>query len=252
MTPIRIRGTLGELYGELNVPDRPAPMPLVIFSHGFGGNLLGHADYAAHFLSRGLATFGFDFTGGGLDIRSGGRMTDMSVLTEAQDLFRVVDYFQGSPRFSRLFLFGASQGGFVSAWAACERPDDFDAVVLEYPAFVLQDDAWERRPESGIFPEEEIVLGRPIGRRYNEDAISFDIYARLGSLTADVLIVHGDADPIVPLAYTERAQRKLPHAEALIFEGQGHGFTGEARQEAMEEECRFLLMRRNGRIGFQP
>ena len=51
-----IVGSMGNIYGELTLPARmETPAPLVILSHGFGGDLNGNRDYAEYFVSRGMA-----------------------------------------------------------------------------------------------------------------------------------------------------------------------------------------------------
>lgn len=241
MEQIHISGSLGNLYGELQIPGDEGPWPLVIMSHGFGGTHAGHQDYANYFSSRDLATFSFDFCGGGFGSKSDGTMLEMSVLTEAEDLSAVIDHFKGDRRFDRLLLWGASQGGFVSACVAAKRPEDVAALMLEYPAFVLQDDARARADADGGFPEVDNVMGIRIGRRYSEDAVSFDVYDVIGGYAGDVLILHGDRDGIVPLRYSRRAAAVYSSAELAVLQGQDHGFVGEARTEAMRREAEFLL-----------
>ncbi len=80
-----------------------------------------------------------------------------------------------------------------------------------------------------------------ISRKYNEDAVSFDLYDMIGAYTGPVLILHGDKDAIVPLRYSERAAQIFPNAELVVMPGQGHGFMGKARTEAMEKESTFYL-----------
>ena len=235
-----IQSSNGKIYGELNIPDAESPIPLVILSHGFGGNLLGNQDYAAHFFSQGFATYNFDFCGGGFGSKSDGTMLDMSVLTEADDLNAIIDFFKDDARFSEIYLWGASQGGFVSAYVASQRPQDVAKVILEFPAIVLQDDAKARANADGSFPETSRVMGVAISRKYNEDAVSFDLYDLIGAYTGPVLILHGDKDPIVPLRYSQRAAEVFPNAELIVMPGQGHGFMGKARTEAMEKETDFF------------
>lgn len=237
---VRIAGSLGDVFGILEIPASSGPLPLIILSHGFGGNLSGNQDYADHFLGQGFAIFNFDFCGGGFGSRSAGTMQQMSVLTEAADLNAVVDHFSQDARFSRIFLWGASQGGFVSSYVAAQRPADIAAVVLEFPAFVLQDDARAKADENGNFAEKSNVMGVTIGRVYNEDAVSFDIYDVIGGYTGDVLILHGDRDGIVPLRYSQRAQEVYASAELIVMKGQNHGFMGKARQEAKDTETAFF------------
>jgi len=243
MEEVLINGSMGQIYGVLTMPEAATPVPLIILSHGFGGNLIGNRDYADYFVVQGFATYNFDYCGGGMASKSAGTMREMSVLTEAEDLNAIIDHFQGDPRFRCILLWGASQGGFVSAYVSAHRPKDVKAVVLEFPAIVLQDDAKERARPDGSFPETSDVMGNTIGRKYNEDAISFDLYDIIGAYTGPVLILHGDKDPIVPLRYSERAAGVYMSAELIVYPGQGHGFMGTYRDEAKKAEAEFF--RRN-------
>ena len=105
-----------KIYGKLFLPDSASPVPLVILSHGFGGNHSGVKGYATAFAEHGIAAYIFDFIGGGNHIKSDGKMTEMSVLTEAEDLTVILDNLKADSRFKpeQIFLFGESQGGFVS------------------------------------------------------------------------------------------------------------------------------------------
>ena len=240
MTEIIIQGSMGKLYGILQFPGAEAPYPLIILSHGFGGSHVGNQDYADYFTAHGFATFNFDFCGGGFGSKSDGTMLEMSVLTEAEDLNAIIDHFKTDDRFDCIYLWGASQGGFVSSYVAARKPEDVAAMVLEFPAFVLQDDAKGRANPDGSFPDTESVMGITIGHRYGEDAVSFDIYDVIGNYKGDVLILHGDRDGIVPLRYSERAVDVYENAELIVMERQNHGFLGKARTEAMERETAFF------------
>lgn len=244
MNEIIIPGSMGDIYGILQLPGTAGPVPLIVLSHGFGGTHGGNQDYADHFLDRGFATYNFDFCGGGFGSRSAGTMLEMSVLTEAEDLNAIIDHFKADGRFDRVFLWGASQGGFVSSYVAAQRPRDVAAMALEFPAFVLQDDAKARANPDGTFPETESVMGARIGHIYGEDAVSFDIYDVIGGYGGDVLILHGDQDGIVPLRYSQRALEAYPSAELVVMEGQDHGFVGQARAEAKEREATFFTEHR--------
>ena len=157
------------IEGVLYLPDDDSKMyPTVILCHGFGGNY--------HFLTRriaqdlaqnGYAAYAFNFRNP--DTRS---MLNTSPLTEAKTLNTVIDQIKQQPFVdqSKLFLLGESQGGFVSAYVASQRaaePDDIRALILYYPAFVLQDDAKARNPhyqEEGYqFPETESIMANQIG-----------------------------------------------------------------------------------------
>lgn len=239
-TEYRIPGSIGNIYGVLQMPEKEGPVPLVITCHGFGGTHLGALDYANYFVEGGYAVFSFDFCGGGLLCYSDGTMVQMSVLTEATDLNVIIDQFRDDPRFSGIFLRGESQGGFVSSYVAGKRPEDIAGLILEYPAYVLQDDAERRRLTDGSFPESSRLLGMKIGRIYSEDVTSFDIYEVMANFDGPVLILHGDRDTLVPMSYSDRAMETFRNAELIVMPGQGHGFRGSGREDAKKKELAFL------------
>lgn len=235
------RGTK-KIYGKLYLPEKNGPLPLVIMEHGFGGNLTLMENYARSFSENGFAVYAFDFAGGGVLSRSDGKMTEMSVLTEAADLNTVIDGLKDRNEFDpeNIFLFGGSQGGFVATYVASARPSDIRALVVLYPAYVLQDDAWRRSPDPQNIPETLDVMGMTIGRIYNADAMSFDIYDHMKDYPGNVLIVHGTGDEIVPLSYSERAARTFPCARLVTIKDAGHGFSGKDESDAAETAIRFI------------
>lgn len=69
------------------------------------------------------------------------------------------------------------------------------------------------------------------------------------------LILHGEADPIVPVAnaYAIEAllrQQNVPH-EIKVYPGQGHGFRGEAERDALQRSLTFLQRHLTG-AGARP
>ena len=177
---------------------------------------------------------------------SNGKMVSMSTLTEWRDLSCVTDAVSQMDFVDQenLFLLGESMGGFVSAYTAAQRPEDYRAIVLLYPAFVLQDDAWAKFPGGPQeAPEVEVIYGMEIGRQSYIDNMSFDIYEVIDSYQGDVLIVQGDADPVVPLSYSERALDVYPSARLVVIEGASHGFRGANVEKAGMVSLDFVLER---------
>lgn len=224
-----------DIYGVMYLPvEEKEAYPTVILSHGFGGSTANCEPYAEIFAANGYACYVLEFRGGGPNSRSSRTMTEMSVLTEAEDLTAVLeqvkelDYVDAS----QVFLWGESQGGFVSSYVAAQHPDEVKALALFYPAFVLQDDARERNPDPENLPETETVMGLTIGAVYARDAMSFDIYDVIGNYKGDVLILHGDEDPIVPLSYAERADEVYESSELIVIPGAGHGFLDQVDETA--------------------
>ncbi len=226
-----MRGDL-RIFGRLYLPeDEDTPLPLVILSHGLGSNHEIMEPYAQSFAENGIAAFVFDYIGGSEVSLSDGSMTEMSVLTEAEDLSCILDRFLADSRFAQdeIFLFGGSQGGFISAYVAGMRPEDVAGLVLLYPAFNLQEISLALISENGEVPETVNFGPHTVGSIYLKDMQGFDIYEILSNYSGYTLLFHGTADPLVPVKYSEKALEVLEKAELLIVEGAGHGFTGEDR-----------------------
>ena len=237
-----------KIWGMLYLPERSGPLPLVICAHGFGGNYEHVKAYAQAFARSGIAAFAFDFIGGGYGSRSDGTMMEMSVLTEASDLCAVIDRMKEMPEFDpdRIFLLGASQGGFVASYVAGIRPDDVAGLIALYPAYVLQDNAWKQTPDPDSIPETISLMGVRLGGIYNRDAMSFDIYDILPNYPGKVLILHGTVDMIAPISYSERAAEVFPDAVLVRYEGANHGFFGQDGVRSENEAVAFVREILNG------
>lgn len=224
------------IYGLIYIPQNAGEkMPAVIISHGFGGSHRSGAQYARALAERGYVVYCFDFCGGSPGSRSDGSTLEMSLFTEQADLeaviamVRALDYVDAD----NLFLLGTSQGGAVSALAAAARPQDIRGMVLLYPAFVMVDEANARFQSATDIPETYFFMWMEVGRAYFEPLLDYDIYAAIAAYANDVLLIHGDADSIVPLSYSERAAEVYPSARLLTIPGAGHGFSGADAQQAI-------------------
>lgn len=237
-----MRGDL-RIFGRLYLPaDAQMPLPLVILSHGLGSNHEIMEPYAQSFAENGIAAFVFDFIGGSEVSLSDGTMTQMSVLTEAEDLSCILDRFREDIRFvqDEIFLLGGSQGGFVSAYVAGKRPEDVAGLVLLYPAFNLQEISVALISKYGEVPETVTVGEHTVGSIYLKDMQGFDIYEVLSNYSGATLLFHGTADPLVPVEYSERVLEVLEDAELVLVEGAGHGFTGEDRSRTAAMSVAFV------------
>ena len=73
------------VYGIAEFPEGEGKWPIVIFCHGFNGTADDFAEYSEYLVSRGVATYRFDFCGGSVNSRSSMKTYEMSLFTEKED-----------------------------------------------------------------------------------------------------------------------------------------------------------------------
>ena len=234
-----------KICGELYIPNNSYDeFPLVILSHGFGSNMSSTRELGKSLCKIGFASFIYDFIGGGYSIKSDGQMTEMSVLTEANDLNVVIDELKDDERINEdnIFLLGQSQGGFVSTYVAGNR-DDIKGLIDYYPAFCIRDDAEEVYKNADEVPDIYQLAkmgGVSLGKIYYVDCTSFDIYEVMENISCNTLLMHGTNDNVVPISYAERASTTIPNCEYIVYQGQGHGFSGDAEKDSAQRTINFL------------
>ncbi|AXQ78476.1 alpha/beta fold hydrolase [Streptococcus chenjunshii] len=223
------------IYGRALIPQTNKPAVTVVFSHGFGGNHEQELTLQEYLASSGIAVYAFDFAGGSgySPGQSEGEMTDMSVLTEVQNLEDALAVIRNQEfaDSDNIFLLGASQGGVVSSITAAENPKMVKGLFLLYPAFSLFDDAHDRFESAEAIPETYNLMGLTVGSRYFTDIWDYDIYDKIGQYGGDVGIFHGTDDDLVPMSYAERAGDTFPHAVLTQLKGEGHGFSDSAQEK---------------------
>lgn len=218
------------IYGEIYIPDGAGEaMPAAIFSHGYGGTHAIGAPYAQALAQKGFVVYCYDFRGGSNASRSDGSPLDMSVFTEKADLEAVLSMLQSLDYVDneRIFLMGTSQGGMVSAIAGAAHPEEIRGMMLLYPAFCIPENARAQFSTLENVPDQVSFFSwLTVGRRYVEDVWEYDVYADVAAYEKNVLILHGDQDGIVDIAYSHRAVEAYPAAELKVIQGAGHGFSG--------------------------
>ena len=244
MQEIWIRNGEDKIYAQCFMPKKGnGPWPVVLMSHGYGVTHERLTLYAQRFAKDGIAAVTYDFCGGGPESKSSRTMLEMSVLTEASDLETVLDWAKGQPDFDseKIVLMGGSQGAYVSTVVAGRRPDEVRCMVLLYPGYVLQDAVRDARgvPEE-MLPETFQILEHTVSRMFVTDIVKTDIWKCLDAYKGDVLILHGDADDIVPIAYSRKALEHFEHAQLRVYEGANHGFTNGYEPRAAEEALAWL------------
>ena len=232
-----IDGDHGRLKAIIQKPElQPGEKcPMVVFCHGFSGRKEGPLfELVADTLqAHGIASIRFDFNGHG---ESEGEFVDMTVPNEIEDAKKVVEYVSSLSYVSDLAIVGHSQGGVVASMLAGQLSEElgkpaFKAVALMAPAAVLRDDAIRGNTMGKQYdpfnPGEYVELwgGLKLGADYIRTAFSLPIYETAAKYQGSALVIHGNADRVVPYTYGERFHQIWPNSELVIQEYYDHGFT---------------------------
>lgn len=235
------RRIFGELFTPAqNIQKRNAQRPIAIIAHGFNGTFDYGRNYFKTMESLGYDCYTFDFPCGSVRSRSDNNTLNMSILDEVSDLKAIVAHFRKQGH-RRIVLIGESQGGLVSALTAAELKDKVSQLVLIYPALCIPDNWRERYPRLQDIQDVTELWGVKMGRRFFEEIHDMRPLDLIGQYQGPVLIVQGDADRVVSMDDSRRAQQLYrPDTRLYVIPGAGHGFKPHEFQQEMEQLLQFM------------
>lgn len=242
----------------------------IVLIMGLGGWSGDWGSYFPDLLAREFRVVLFDNRGTGTSSRAPG---PYSLEQFARDSVAVIDEVAGG----RAHVLGVSMGGMIAQLIALEHPRHVDKLVLLathcggaravlplphiIPALfptpgtpadqivrkrlaAIAAPGWaEKHPE---LLEERVRSGMraptPV-RTYRaqlEAVMRSDRYARLDDIEAPTLVVHGDADPLVPYVNGELLAARIPGARLHTLHGVGHLPMWEAPDETARVVVDFL------------
>lgn len=228
-----IAGSQGKLAARISLPSmqKNERCPIVIFSHGFGGDMTFHLfePLVKNLNQIGIGVLRFDFNGCG---QSEGKFEDMTVPNEIDDLINVIAFARQLSVTKSISLLGHSQGGVVTSMASgrCGYPQ-IECEVLLSAAAVIRDDALRGMTHGGLFDPWHlnddtypVSGGHAIGRPYIQSAMTLPIYETAATYTGPALVVNGMADVVVPYTYAERYHNVLKDSTLEIIPGENHTY----------------------------
>jgi hypothetical protein len=176
-------------------PPRAPNGPVVVVFHGNAG----HAGYRVpkfrDLLDAGFGVFFAEYRGYG---GNPGRPDETGLTADAR---AVMAYFQSEgvdP--GRIVLYGESLGAGVAVKMAVEHP--VAGVVLEAPYTSIADVA---QAHYWYLPARWLVLDK------------WDVAARIGKVSAPVLVVQGEADRVIPVRFGKRVFELASEPKAALF-----------------------------------
>ncbi len=194
--------------------------PAVIAAHGL---LSGKASekylrLAAALAPHGIALCRFDFRGCG---ESGGALAASTLSDRLRDLLAVIAWMRGRPECDgRLALMGSSLGGFLSLWAAAADPAIAATATWAAPAALHE-----------LLARAESLAASGLGEPFLAELRAGRMLEVPGGV-ARVLIVHGDADEVVPVAHARRLWKASADPKRIeILPGGDHSITDPAHRD---------------------
>lgn len=230
------------IYGKIYMPEQDGNYPAIIMCHGYNGS---HADFAGecnYFAQNGYVACAIDFCGGSARSKSSGATTETTIFTEKSNLLATYRYIKNMSNVdsNRIFLFGGSQGGLVTALATEEVADGVKGMILYFPAFNIPDDWRAMHPDINKIPAVIDFWGLKLGKVFATSIHDFDPFEHVGSYSKNVLILYGAKDTIVRRNYIDRAVAAYQHADLIVYPNDGHGFTPATGIKAREEVLQFM------------
>lgn len=217
-----------DIYGVVYIPnDGKTTHPLIIMSHGLGGTADNMQKYCETMAEEGYVTYCYDFRWGGEKSRSSLKTTEMSPLTEVEDLKAVLAAAKtwNFVDTSKIYMMWCSQWGLVTALTAWDVAEDIAGIITFYPAFTAKDMVHENYNSLDEVPDSQWFNWLTLGKKYWEDMWDYDAYAQAGKYTGKVLLVQWDADVIVDISYAEQYKDALSDVEYHVISWAGHSFT---------------------------
>jgi fermentation-respiration switch protein FrsA (DUF1100 family) len=180
--------------GEGGPSARGAPGAHVVYFHGNGGNLSIWAPILAGVARRGYAVTAFDYRGYG---NSTGRPSE-------RGLYRDVDavlerFWSGRLPQGPVVYWGRSLGGTMAAYAATKRPPD--GLILE-----------------SAFPDVRTLVrsSPPMALLSLFSTYRFPAAGFLQKVGSPVLVMHGDADSVIPIGLGRALFERIPGPKRFV------------------------------------
>ncbi|HEY4712489.1 MAG TPA: alpha/beta fold hydrolase [Dehalococcoidia bacterium] len=226
---IRLKADGLELAGELHIPSRDKVHPALCICHGIPAappdpTDRGYALLAQDFCRTGFITLIFNFRGTG---KSEG---NLDILGWSRDLQAALDFLYNLKEVdkTRFCLLGFSGGAAVSIYIAAHDPRVSSVVTCACPADF-------RSLTQRETPQNTIQRFRQIGAIRDKDfppsiaewEKGFEIISPIKWIDKisprSLLLVHGDADKLIPLEHAHRLYQKAKEPKELkIIPGARH------------------------------
>jgi uncharacterized protein len=231
------------LSGVLHHPSEPRVAASVILCHGMESdkNSQKLVHLSQELAGRGILTLRFDFAYVG---ESSGKFEDITYSGEVADLLAAYTLVQ-SRQTGKTAILGSSMGGTVALLFAAQKPEVAALVTVAAPLYpenfpkrILTPRQLEQWRERGF----TIYNGQRLNVTLLEDLEKINVPEAARKIKCPVLILHGDADEVVPVDEAYELHACLGSPKRLsILPSSDHRLSDPATmQQAMAEALDWL------------
>ena len=220
------------LHAKLDRPEGTERCPLCVLIHGFTGHMEEDHIIAAQkaMNEAGVAVLRVDMYGHG---GSDGEFKNHTLHKWIATALAALHYARSLDFVTDLYLSGHSQGGLLTMLVGSMCKDWLKAILPLSPAWMIPDDARAGSMLGLEFDPKNIPdmlqcnswSDWELSGDYIRVAQSIHPEEAIENYDGEVLIVHGDEDPIVPFSYAVKAQELYKNATLVPIAGDDHCFT---------------------------
>ena len=184
--------------------------PIIMFSHGNGGNISYFFDMLIPVTNMGYGVFIYDYRGYG---KSEGFPFEKGLYKDARAALNFLNN-EKNIKSENIILWGLSIGGGVTSQIAIEN--DFKAVILQSTFTNTKDmgKATLKRATKKDWMQNFVYLFPFIQK--------FDNYSRIDKITEPLLITHSMDDSMIPYEQAIKNHSKAPMAEFVLVKNDDH------------------------------
>ena len=230
-----------KLHAKLDFPEGFEKGPLCILIHGFTGHMEeDHIVAVQKAINKaGFAVLRAEMYGHG---KSDGQFENHTLYKWVTNALAVVDYAKTLDFVTDLYLCGHSQGGLLTMLIGGMCNTAFKAIIPLSPAWMIPEICREGSVLDQTFdvnniPETVSSGDWNLSGNYIRVAQTIHVEDEIARYNGPVLIVHGEADEVVPFFYGEKAAKLYKNAKLVPVQGADHCFVGhlEELSEALRQ-----------------
>lgn len=217
------------LHAKLDRPNETEKSPLCILIHGFTGHMEEDHIVAAQktMNEAGVSVLRVEMYGHG---GSDGVFKDHTLYKWVTNALAVVRYAKSLDFVTDLYLCGHSQGGLLTMLIGGMCPDAFKAIIPLSPAWMIPEICRAGNVLGIPFDPQNIPESITSGDielcgDYMRVAQTIHVEDEIARYNGPVLIIHGDADDVVPYTYAEKAHKLYKNSKLIPIHGDDHCFT---------------------------